>query len=196
MNYLAHFHLAWPDDALLAGALEGDYFKGLLPGALPDVLHPGVDLHRAIDGFTDRHPTLDGLRAAFPDGTRRYAGILFDLGFDYLLSRHWERFAEVELSHFSQRVYRVLDAYSDTLSHPARRMAGRLAQYDLLMQYRHWDTVISAASRIGERMRKPNPLHRADSLLKPLLPELEQAFLVFYPELQEFCRQHAARNKE
>ena len=32
--------------------------------------------------------------------------------------------------------------------------------------------------------------------VKPLLPELEQAFLVFYPELQDFCRQYAARHKE
>ena len=196
MNFLAHFHLAWPDDALLAGALEGDYFKGPLPGSLPAWLHQGVDLHRAIDGFTDRHPALDEARSQFPEGTRRYAGILFDLCFDYLLSRHWQHFAEVELGHFSQRVYGVLNEHRAALSEPARRMAGRLEQYDLLMQYRHWDTVASAAGRIGERMRKPNPLDRADELLTPLLPELERAFLVFYPELQDFCRQHAARYKE
>ncbi len=196
MNYLAHFQLAWPDDALLAGALEGDYFKGPLPGELPSVLRQGVELHRAIDGFTDSHRALDPVRSHFPDGTRRYAGILFDLSFDYFLSRHWERFSREELPAFSQRVYQVLDNHSDVLSAPARRMAGRLAQYDVLMQYQHWDTVASAAARLGERMRKPNPLGQADQLLRPLQPELERAFLVLYPELQEFCRRHAARNKE
>jgi acyl carrier protein phosphodiesterase len=25
MNFLAHFHLAWPDAGLVAGGLEGDY---------------------------------------------------------------------------------------------------------------------------------------------------------------------------
>ena len=28
MNFLAHFHLAWPDAGLVAGGLEGDYYKG------------------------------------------------------------------------------------------------------------------------------------------------------------------------
>ena len=196
MNFLAHFHLAWPEEAMLAGALEGDFFKGPLPGTLPTWLQQGVDLHRAIDGYTDRHPVLSEARALFPDGTRRYAGILMDLCFDHLLSEHWQHFAELELEHFSQRVYKVLAQHRAGLSDSAQRMAGRLAEYDLLMQYRHWDTVTTAATRIGMRMRQPNPLDQADALLSPLLPELERAFLVFYPELQDFCRQHAARYKE
>ncbi len=196
MNFLAHFHLAWPDEALLAGALEGDYFKGPLPGTLPARLQQGVDLHRAIDGYTDRHPALSEARALFPAGARRYAGILMDLCFDHLLSEHWTRFADVDLEHFSRRVYSVLAQHEAGLSESARRMAGRLAEYDLLMQYRHWDTVASAAARIGTRMRQPNPLDQADALLSPLLPELERAFLVFYPELQDFCRQHAERYKD
>jgi len=30
VNFLAHFHLAGPDGGLIAGGLEGDYFKGPL----------------------------------------------------------------------------------------------------------------------------------------------------------------------
>jgi acyl carrier protein phosphodiesterase len=188
MNFLAHFHLAWPDAALVAGALEGDFHKGPLPGSLPAPLQAGVSLHRAIDGFTDSHPALTEARALFPQGTRRYAGILLDLCFDYLLSRHWAQFGDAELPHFSNGVYRLLQQHRELLSEPARRMADRLADYDVLMQYRHWDTVIGAAGRIGRRLRRPNPLDRADALLAPRLPELERAFLVFYPELQDFCR--------
>ena len=30
MNFLAHFQLAWPDEGLVAGGLEGDFYKGRL----------------------------------------------------------------------------------------------------------------------------------------------------------------------
>lgn len=192
MNFLAHFHLAWPDEDLVAGGLEGDYHKGPLPGRLPRPLLPGVRLHRAIDAFTDRHPTLTELRRRFAPEARRYAGILLDLSFDYYLSRHWNDFSSTGQGEFSREVYGVLARRAPELSEPARRMASRLEEYDLLMQYRHWETVTGAAARIGGRLRRPNPLHRAESLLAPLHGELERAFLRFYPELQRFCSDNSA----
>jgi acyl carrier protein phosphodiesterase len=188
VNFLAHFHLAWPEELLVAGGLEGDFHKGPLPGNLPAPLLEGVRLHRAIDAYTDRHPALADARGLFPDGTRRFAGILLDLCFDHFLSRHWDSFSDTSLHDFSETVYRILDAHSSKLSHPARHLAGRLREFDVLVQYRHWETVPASAGRIGGRLRKPNPLDRAEELLAPLLSELEQVFLVFYPELQEMCR--------
>ena len=61
MNFLAHFHLAWPDEGLIAGGLEGDYYKGPLRGDLPSGLEQGVRLHRAIDAYTDSHPRVEAV---------------------------------------------------------------------------------------------------------------------------------------
>lgn len=191
MNFLAHFHLAWPEELLVAGGLEGDFHKGPLPGTLPRTLLEGVRLHRAIDAYTDRHPALERTRRLFPEGTRRFAGIMTDLSFDHFLSRHWARFSDTSLERFSSDVYGILDRHADQLSKPARHMAGRLREYDVLGRYRHWDMVIASAGRIGGRLRRPNPLHRAEELLAPVQEELEQAFLVFYPQLQDFCRSGA-----
>lgn len=200
MNFLAHFHLAWPEELLVAGGLEGDFHKGPLPGDLATPLLDGVRLHRAIDAYTDRHPELARTRRLFPKEGRRFAGILTDLSFDHFLSRHWERFSDTSLPSFSAAIYGMLDRQTDKLSPPAQHMAGRLREYDVLAQYRHWDTVIASAGRIGGRLRRPNPLHRAEELLAPVQEELEQAFLVFYPQLQEFCRAGAmmpgAENKD
>ena len=63
MNFLAHFHLAWPDEGLIAGGLEGDYLKGPLRGELPPELERGIKLHRAIDAYTDKHDLVRQLRA-------------------------------------------------------------------------------------------------------------------------------------
>ncbi len=193
MNYLAHFHLAWPDEALVIGGLEGEFFKGRLeplkPDALPDSLIPGVKLHRAIDAFTDQHVALNTLREQFPQGVRRYAGILIDLAFDHYLSKHWADFAALELERFTNEVYRLLHRDAPLLSPSAQRMASRLVDYDVLSRYRDWEMVHATAARIGERLTKENPLNQSDALLTPHKALLEECFLSFYPDLQRYCEE-------
>jgi acyl carrier protein phosphodiesterase len=192
VNFLAHFHLAWPDEGLIAGALEGDYCKGPLRGQLPAPLERGVKLHRAIDAHTDNHPLILQLRRELPADLRRYAGILIDLSFDHYLSVHWSNFSSVPLQDFSREVYRILLAHDAILSEGSRSMLARLVEHDVLTRYQHWETVVGTAARIGERFgrRNPflaNPFHDLDRRLAPARICLERAFLNFYPQLQSFC---------
>lgn len=191
MNFLAHFHLAWPDEGLVAGGLEGDYYKGPLRGDLPLSLERGVRLHRAIDAYTDSHPILQQLRRELPVELRRYAGILIDLSFDHFLSRHWARYCDVQLPDFNSEVYRTLVAQENHLSAGARIMLARLLEYDILNLYMKWDTVPATAARIGERFTRHNPFLELGQTLTPARDAIEQAFLEFYPQLQAFSRQQA-----
>jgi acyl carrier protein phosphodiesterase len=187
VNFLAHFHLAWPDEGLIAGGLEGDYFKGVLRGQLPAHVERGVKLHRAIDAYTDAHPLILQLRREFPPRLRRYAGILIDLCFDHYLSLHWTRFSCVSLPDFSANVYRILGAQESTLSDDARRMTARLIEHDVLNLYLEWSTVTATAARIGQRFRRDNPFLDVDRELSPAKDTLERTFLDFYPQLEAFC---------
>ena len=135
MNFLAHFQLAWPDEGLVLGALEGDYYKGPLGSELPEGLARGVRLHRAIDAYTDQHPTVAALRRNFPKGLRRYAGILIDLSFDHYLTQHWHTFNTRELTEFNREVMRTLNGGSDALSSGSQRMLARLDEFDILNCY-------------------------------------------------------------
>ncbi len=192
MNFLAHFHLAWPDEGLIAGALEGDYFKGRLRGQLPTYLERGVSLHRAIDAHTDSHPVVRQLRADLPADLRRYAGILIDLCFDHYLSVHWASFSNMPLDKFTRRVYRILIAHEGDLSEGARRMLARLVEYDVLTRYHQWDTVVATAARVGDRFSRHNPFLSLEQQLAPSRLCMEEAFLNFYPQLQSFCSERAA----
>lgn len=195
MNFLAHFHLAWPEPPLIAGALEGDYHKGPLHSA-PPRLAAGIELHRAIDAFTDEHPLVRELKSDFPSGLRRFAGILIDLGFDHFLTRHWSEFSQLPLPHFNARVYHTLAASHTDFSPGARRMAGRLAEFDILGAYGEWDSVPASAERVGERFRRGNPLRQVGTELEPLAPAMERTFVRFYPELQRFSRDWQRRRNQ
>ena len=108
MNHLAHFHLTGGSEPLVVGALLGDCIKGPLDGRLSQPLELGVRLHRRVDAFMDGHPLLRQLRSLFPGRERRLAGIVLDMYFDHLLVRHWRRFHERELAHFSSSIYAIL----------------------------------------------------------------------------------------
>jgi acyl carrier protein phosphodiesterase len=125
VNFLAHFQLAWPDELLVAGGLEGDFHRGILRGERPLGFEAGIKLHRAIDAYTDQHPAVTALKSDFPAGLRRYAGILIDLAFDHFLTLHWGRYSELALADFNYQVYRILALHRPLLSPGAQAMADR-----------------------------------------------------------------------
>lgn len=188
MNFLAHFHLAWPDEQLVAGGLEGDFYKGPLGADLPDSLARGVQLHRAIDAYTDQHPQVAELRRALPAHLRRFSGIVADLSFDHYLSVHWDAFSDMPLKAFNREVYATLSRHSHDFSPPARQMFARLVEHDILGLYDRWQTVTATAARIGQRFGRRNPFGNLERDLAPHRELIEAAFLNFYPDLQSFSR--------
>tara|TARA_R110002110_G_C13470513_1_gene720830 strand:+ start:72340 stop:72969 length:630 start_codon:yes stop_codon:yes gene_type:complete len=189
MNFLAHFHLAWPDAGLVAGGLEGDFCKGPLCGKLEAGIERGVKLHRAVDAFTDNHPLVAQLRTELPSPLRRYAGILIDLSFDHYLTIHWSMFSALPLAEFNRQIYSVLQAHERALSPGSQRMVQRLIEHDILGLYHNWDTVPASAARIGQRFSRFNPFLEVDRDLAPMKKRLEEVFLAFYPQLIEYSAQ-------
>lgn len=183
MNYLAHFHLAQHSDASIVGALLGEYVKGPLRGEWRSDWEQGMRLHRRIDAFSDVHPSRLRFAEAVPAEYRRYAGIVFDIYCDHLLSLHWRRFERQPLPDFAARVYALLARHGEQLPPAAQRMARRLIDYDVLCIYHEWETVSGSLQRIGERFTRANPLGRAGVELREYLPLAESLFLELYPAL-------------
>lgn len=191
MNWLAHLYLARQSDAAMLGALLGDFAFGSSGlerfGAIE---HREILVHRRIDRFTDAHPGVAGLRARFPGGLRRYAGIALDVYFDHLLARDWPRWAALgappapELEAFTARVYRVLDRRRAELPPRLQAIAPSMAERDWLGSYRERASVDRAVERIAQR------LSRNGDRLVACLDELrcheataEAAFERLFPDL-------------
>ena len=98
MNYLAHFHLAGEQPAMIRGALLGDFVKGPLRGQFDAITERGIELHRKIDAFSGRADDIRIASQALAPELRRYAGIITDVVSTFssaatgqaLTASHWQ----------------------------------------------------------------------------------------------------------
>lgn len=197
MNWLAHLYLARHSDEAMLGALLGDFAFGSSGLArFGEVEHAEILLHRSIDRFTDAHEAVAGLRARFPDGRRRYAGIALDVYFDHLLARDWSRWSATPLDAFTARAYALLTRRFDELPPRLQLIAPAMAANDWLGGYRHRGSVDRAVTRIATRLSRNG--ERLVACLDDLARDealVQDAFDRFFPELVGFvdARRAAAR---
>ena len=120
MNHLAHFLICPNDDEARAGTLIADFSRGAdLSGFTPGI-ELGIRLHRRVDALVDSSPQVIGLKSLVDAPLRRYAGILFDVFFDYALIRTWRAPVSGPLPQFTAAIYASLARMQAQTPEPAR----------------------------------------------------------------------------
>ncbi len=188
MNHLAHAFLSGTEAQHRVGNVTGDFLKGPLAALdLPSGIKRGVQQHRSIDAFTDRHPLLAEIRNGFPPAHRRYAGIVLDVAFDYYLVRHWGRFNGGLRRDFIHGIYGTLAEHKPLLPDPLAAYLPRLIAHDWLDRCATMEGVEATLQSISRRLRRDNPLALGAVLIAEREAELEAAFLDFFPEALKFA---------
>lgn len=190
MNHLAHALLADPGGPEFAlGSAMGDFTHGLPPAAWTAERRAGLRFHRAIDGFTDRHPQVAAARARFDPPLRRYAGIMLDVWFDHLLVRGWDRIVANEpLAAFSRRWLALLDRHAAELPASLRAFTGWMHAHGLPPAYGEEATLDEVFHGLAQRLSRPSPLGGSLTALRAHAPALQQCFDTFFPDLVAHAR--------
>jgi len=189
MNYLAHALLSPAQDLIFLGNFCGDFVKGSQnPGLSPEVWH-GVQLHRYIDSYTDTHPIVQRSKNRISDTRKRFAGIIIDVAYDYLVSKNWDSFCVTPRKKFIKDRYATLDRLSHKLPATFIEVKDRVLYYDWLSGYHSLSgidqTLESISRRFQKRTARPNTITGSISEIKLHLHDLEDDFLLFFPQLQE-----------
>lgn len=183
MNFLAHFLLAQQNPAWMAGNFLADFVKGGDLSAFPADVQSGIRLHRAIDTFTDQHPLVRQGARRLHLQHRKYAPVLVDVFYDYVLALHWERYAALDLRHFTNQTYRSLLDFAPIFPEYLQQRLHLMLADDWLMQYSRLEGIHQAFLRMRRRVSRPELLDQAVDSLQLFLPELEEEFNAFFPEL-------------
>ncbi|MEM8641765.1 MAG: ACP phosphodiesterase [Cyanobacteria bacterium P01_G01_bin.54] len=191
MNYLAHLFLAENTPDAQLGNLLGDFVKGPLMQYQtiyrPDVLR-GIQIHRWIDQFTDRHPLHCQSRQRVAPTLRRFAGIAVDIYYDHFLACHWSCFSAQPREQFVAEIYTLLSTRQAELPPRLQAMLPYIIREDWLNGYQAQVSLQGTFMRLGHRIKRQHPLAQAPELLQQHYTALEADFLAFFPELIAHAR--------
>lgn len=184
MNHLAHFLLCPSDDELRAGTLIADHVRGSELGSFTPGIERGIRLHRRIDALVDSSPQVTGLKPLVEAPLRRYAGILFDVFFDYVLIREWHQYGPAPLDQFKHDIYASLAASEPGMPETTRLASARMRQYDALGSCATHAGCRNTLARISGRLKRPVALEQGVQVLVEHECRIADAFAALFPGLQ------------
>jgi len=188
MNFLAHAVLSGEQKKILVGNFVGDFIKGrqALMKYDPEIIR-GVELHRAIDEFTDVHPIVheskDRLRATY----RHYAGVIVDVFYDHFLARNWSAYHTTRLEDFVADTYRTLKEFTNVLPASFRGMLPYMISGNWLVNYREVSGVHRTLSGMASRTPYESNMEHASKDLEKHYDAFKAEFERFFPELEKFA---------
>lgn len=187
MNFLAHAYLSGTNRKILVGNLIGDFIKG--KEALKkydELVVRGIELHRAIDEFTDTHAVVKESKDRLRPKYRHYSGVIVDVFYDHFLAANWGLFHTAPLKDFATETYQTLSATSSSLPSTFQRMLPHMIAGNWLLNYQRIEGIHRALSGMAGRTPYTSKMEQASADLREHYGEFENEFRRFFPELRAY----------
>ncbi len=187
MNLLAHAYLSFSDADVLTGNMISDFVKGRKQYDLPETIQRGIQLHRAIDTFTDAHETTKELKKFFAPSYRLYSGAFTDVVHDYFLANDNSIFPdEGELKTFTENTYLQLQQNKVYFGEHFGLMFPYMKEQNWLFNYRLPSGIQKSFVGLMKRSRYIDETDTAFAIFEKNIPVMQQYYDSFFPELNTF----------
>ncbi|MCB9023422.1 MAG: DUF479 domain-containing protein [Lentimicrobiaceae bacterium] len=187
MNFLAHLYLSGENHELIIGNFIADHVKGNSVALFSEGVRAGINLHRAIDQFTDQHQVVRSAVEHLRPDYRKYAGVIVDMYFDHFLASGWSKWSGEPLKIFTARMYDVLMKSFSVLPERTRRMLPHMMEHDWLYNYGNFEGLHLALSGMARRTPFSSNMETATRKLKGEYSFYANSFEQFFPELIAFA---------
>lgn len=192
MNFLAHAYLSFGQEEILVGNFIADFVKGKELENYPKKIQVGIQLHRAIDSFTDSHLLVKETQVHLRPQFGHYARVISDVFFDYFLAKNWGKYGSKPLEPYSLSVYQTLHSTPTTLPPSFLRMLYWMEQQNWLYAYRNLAGIQQALDGLTRRARFDSKMNEATHVLREKEEEIEALFFVFFQDLETFAQAQLA----
>jgi acyl carrier protein phosphodiesterase len=183
MNYLAHMFLSFDEPDIITGNFLGDMISNKDVKTYPEGIRKGVFIHRQIDTFTDDHPeVLKGVRRLYKNHSK-YASVLIDIYYDYILALNWPTYTNETMQDFADRIYKALQSNLSLMPDRVQRHLQGMVSGNWLLSYANLGGIQYAIDRMKMRASKPELFAGAVESLESDLDLLNDEFNIFFPEI-------------
>lgn len=195
MNFLAHCYLSGPDPLIITGNFIGDFVKGRnLSSTFGPGIARGVELHRAIDVFTDHHPVVKKSKDRLRPTYRHYSGVIVDIFYDHFLAAGWEAYSETSLTDYAAQVYQLITDQHSLLPERVNQMLPYMVRGNWLKNYAHLEGIERVLGGMSRRATFESRMEHATHDLRESYDEFQREFDVFFPALRQYCDQWLKSN--
>ena len=189
MNFLAHIYLSGDDEAIIIGNFIADGIKGRRYEKFPAPIAKGILLHRAIDSFTDSHPTVHQRTARLHKNYSHYSGVIVDILYDHFLAKNWNRYSDVPLEDYVQNFYGLLRKNFTTLPPRIQKMMPYMIADNWLLSYATIEGIGKILAQMNVRTKGISKMNLAVAELQKYYGEFEAEFTSFFEELIAYSQQ-------
>jgi acyl carrier protein phosphodiesterase len=174
----------------MIGNLLADLVKPSEQRELAFAIKQGIDLHREIDSFTDRHPQSKELKRILRNSQGKYAAVAVDLVWDYYLSRDWLSYSSDSLPQFTGALYPKILSQKDIIPKRIGEQLQIMIENDFLMAYSSRERMQRSLSWMDKRASFPSAfINLLDDIDKHDLL-FAKMFHSFFPDVQEFVLEY------
>jgi len=187
VNYLAHAYLSFGEPEILTGNLISDFVKGRKKYDYPPHVLAGIDLHRAIDIFTDEHPVNKEVSKLFKPNYGLYSSAFIDVVYDHFLAKQLSTDPQFRFEPFTHSVYDALDRFNHLFPHTFRNFFPYMKQHNWLFNYQYAWGIENSIAGLVHRAKYMSDARTAYEIFTDRYDELSSAFNIFFPELHKFA---------
>jgi len=195
MNFLAHLYLSGTDPKVKTGNFIGDFVKGRnLSERFEPAIVKGIELHREIDEFTDRHPVVLESKKRLRPKYRHYSPVIVDVFYDHFLAVNWSVFSNESLPDFAQGAYRIIETQKAQVPEQVNQMMPYMIKGNWLVSYGQIEGIHRALSGMSRRTPYESKMEEASQDLRLYYEPFQQEFRLFFPELKAHAEQWLIQN--
>ncbi|MEI9933461.1 MAG: ACP phosphodiesterase [Ferruginibacter sp.] len=191
MNYLAHAYLSFNHPGILTGNMISDYVKGKKKFDYSVEILKGINLHRAIDTFTDNHPATKEAKQFFKKDYRLYSGAFVDVVFDHFLAKDRNEFIDDDaLKSFASTTYSLLQNDIEIFPERFQKMFPYMKEQNWLYNYQFDDMIKKSFCGLERRAVYLTETSIAFDIFISEYKNLASCYQDFFPSVKNFSRQY------
>lgn len=184
MNFLAHIYLSNDDPEIMTGNFIGDFVKGRNYASIyGKKIATGIELHRMIDEYTDKHETVTRSKSLLRSKYRHYSPVIVDIFYDHFLARFWEKYHPMPLEQYSQKAYKILLSNDAVLPTQVKNMLPYMIKDNWLLNYGSLEGISASLNGISRRTQYDSKMEESIVELETYYDQFKEDFEIFFPDI-------------